>query len=63
MDIDERQDCVNLKKEVGHREGDTVHGQDGYFVTLTECVSKLLLTVRAKNKTKKAVSQAIKKIL
>jgi len=32
-------------------------------VTLTERVSKLILTVRVKNKTKTAVSQAIKKML
>ena len=63
VDIDERPDCVDLKEEVGHWEGDTVHGQDGYLVTLTERVSKLLLTARVKNKTKKAVSQAIKKML
>jgi len=63
VDIDERPDCVDLKEEVGHWEGDTVHGQDGYLVTLTERVSKLLLTARVKNKTKKIVSQAIKKML
>ncbi|MCK5893726.1 MAG: hypothetical protein KAG53_04805 [Endozoicomonadaceae bacterium] len=37
VDIDERPDCIKLKKEVGHWEG----GQDGYLVTLTERVSKL----------------------
>ncbi|MDP0589086.1 MAG: IS30 family transposase [Candidatus Endonucleobacter bathymodioli] len=63
VDIDERPDCVDLKQEVGHWEEDTVHGQDGYLVTLTERVSQLLLTVRVENKTKKAMSQAIKKML
>ncbi|MCK5893077.1 MAG: IS30 family transposase [Endozoicomonadaceae bacterium] len=32
-------------------------------MTLTRRVSKLILTARVKNKTKKAVSQAIKKML
>ena len=63
VDIDKHPDYVDLKEEVGHWEGDTVHGQDGYLVTLTERVSKLLLTAKVKNKTKKAVSQAIQKML
>jgi len=63
VDIDERPAHVDLKEEVGHWEGDTVYGQDGYLVTLTERVSKLLLTVRVKNKTKKLVTRAIKKML
>jgi IS30 family transposase len=54
---------VDLKKEIDHWEGDTVHGQDGYLVALTERVSKFILTVRAKNKTRKVVSHAIKKRL
>jgi IS30 family transposase len=63
VDIDERPACVDLKEEVGHWEGDTVYGQNSYLVTLTERVSKMLLTVRVKNKTKKAVARAIKKML
>ncbi len=62
-DIDERSKDVDLKVEIGHWEADTVYGQDGYLVTLTERVSKLLLTVRVKNKTKKLVTRAIKKML
>ena len=58
VDIDERPNSVYLKKEVGHWEVGTVHGQDEYLVTLTEHVSKLLLTDRVKNKTKKAVSRS-----
>jgi IS30 family transposase len=54
---------ANLKEEVGHWEGDTVYGQDGYLVTLTERVSKILLTVRVKNKTKKLVTRVINKML
>jgi len=63
VDIDERPEQVDLKKEIGHWEGDTVYGQDGYLVTLTERVSRLLLTVRVQNKTKKLVTRAIKKML
>jgi IS30 family transposase len=62
-DIDERPACVDLKEDIGHWEGDTVYGQDGYLVTLTERVSKMLLTVRVKNKTKKLVTRAINKML
>ena len=63
VDIDERPADVDLKEEIGHWEGDTVYGQDGYLVTLTERVSRLLLTVRVKNKTKELVTRAIKKML
>ncbi|MDP0588658.1 MAG: hypothetical protein QS748_05455 [Candidatus Endonucleobacter bathymodioli] len=63
MDIDENHDCMDLKDGVGYWEDDTLHVQDGYFVTLTERVSKLLLTTLVKNKTTKAVIQAIKQIL
>ena len=63
VDIDQRPAKVELKEEIGHWEGDTVYGQDGYFVTLTERVSKLFLTVRVKHKTKKAVGSAIKRML
>lgn len=63
VDIDERPEHVDLKEEMGHWEGDTVYGQDGYLVTLTERVSRLLLTVRVQNKTKKLVTRAIKKML
>ena len=63
VDIDQRPKQVDEKLEIGHWEGDTVYGQDGYFVTLTERVTKLLLTCRVKNKTKKLVSKAIKNLL
>ena len=63
VDIDKRPAEVGIKEEIGHWEGDTVYGQDGYFVTLAERVSKLFLTVRVKNKTKKAVGSAIKRML
>jgi len=32
------------------KEGDTVHGTDGYFVTLAERKSKLFLSARVKRK-------------
>ena len=63
VDISERPAIVDLKEEVGHWEGDTVYGQDGYFVTIVERVSKLFLTCRVKNKSKKEVTKALKKIL
>ena len=63
VDIDQRPKEVDDKQVIGHWEGDTVYGQDGYFVTLTERVTKFLLTCRVKNKTKKLVSKAIKKLL
>ncbi len=63
VDIDERPIIVNENSEVGHWEGDTVYGQDGYFVTLVERVSKVFLTMKVKNKTKKLVSLAIRKLL
>ena len=63
VDIDQRPHEVDDKEEIGHWEGDTVYGQDGYFVTLTERVSKLFLTLRVANKTKKAVAEAIKQML
>ena len=63
VDIDQRPKQVDNKQEIGHWEGDTVYGQDGYLVTLTERVTILLLTCRVKNKTKKLVSKAIKNLL
>lgn len=63
VDISERPAIVDEKKEVGHWEGDTVYGQDGYFVTMVERVSKILVTVRVKNKTKKEVTKALIKMM
>ena len=63
VDISERPSCVDDKVEMGHWEGDTVYGQDGYLVTLVERVSKLLVTCRVPNKTKKEVTRAINKLL
>ncbi|QFT53915.1 IS30 family transposase [Microbulbifer sp. THAF38] len=63
IDIDQRPAIVDENTEIGHWEGDTVYGQDGYLVTLVERVSKLLLTRRVPNKSKKTVSRAIKQML
>jgi len=63
IDIDERPDIVEDNSELGHWEGDTVYGQGSYFVTLIERVSKVFLTMKVKNKTKKLVSLAIRKLL
>ncbi len=40
VDISERPSNVDDKVDIGHWEADTVYGQDGYFVTLVERVSK-----------------------
>lgn len=63
VDISERPSNVDDKTDIGHWEGDTVYGQDGYLVTLVERVSKLLLTRRVKSKSKKDVTAAMKKML
>ena len=63
VDIDERPEEVDLKQDIGHWEGDTVHGKDGYFVTLAERKTKLFLFMRVQRKTKKEVSKAIIKLL
>tara|TARA_B100001063_G_scaffold223221_1_gene230267 strand:- start:264 stop:1220 length:957 start_codon:yes stop_codon:yes gene_type:complete len=63
IDISERPEVVDANSEMGHWEGDTVYGQDGYFVTLVERVSKLFLTLRVKNKTKAVVGKAVRKLL
>ena len=53
VDIDERPNCVDLKEEVGHWEGDTVHGQDGYLVTLTNVSRNFFLQPELKIRQKK----------
>ena len=63
VDISKRPTIVDAKEEVGHWEGDTVYCQDSYLVTLTERVTKTLLTCRVKNKTKKLVTRALIKML
>lgn len=63
VDISERPDEVEDKEEIGHWEADTVHGTDGYFVTLAERKTKLFLFDFVKRKTKSAVSRAIIKML
>lgn len=59
VDISQRPAVVAENTEIGHWEGDTVYGQDGYFVTLVERVSKLYLVRRVKNKSKQAVTKAV----
>jgi len=53
VDIDERPTHIKDKIEVGHWEGDTVYGQDSDLVTMVERGTKIVLTCRVKNKTKK----------
>ena len=59
VDISQRPAIVDEKSEVGHWEGDTVYGQDGYFVTMVERVSKLFVTCRVKSKSKKDVTRGM----
>lgn len=63
VDIDQRPAIVDEKQEIGHWEGDTVYGQDGYLVTMVERVSKLLVTAPVKNKTKKEVTKVLIKMM
>ncbi|USD23660.1 IS30 family transposase [Microbulbifer variabilis] len=63
IDIVQRPVIFDENTEIGHWEGDTVYGQDGYLVTLVERASKLLLTRRIPNKSKKTVGRANKRIL
>ncbi|MCL1127350.1 IS30 family transposase [Shewanella surugensis] len=63
VDISQHPAIVDKKIEIGHWEGDTVYGQDGYLVTLVERISKCLLTKRVKNKSKTEVTKAINQII
>lgn len=63
IDIDERPEEVDLKEELGHWEGDTVKGADGYFVTMAERKSKAFFFIKVKSKTKHAVSQALIRLM
>ena len=63
VDIDQRPSVVDEKSEIDHWEGDTVHGQDGYFVTLVERAIKTFLYARVKRKTKRAVGRAVARLL
>ena len=63
VDISQRPTIVDDKSEVGHWEGDTVYGQDGYLVTMVERVSKLLVTCKVRSKSKKAVTRGINRMM
>ncbi|BBM00771.1 IS30 family transposase [Microbulbifer sp. GL-2] len=63
IDIEERPTIVDENTELGHQEGDTVCGHDSYLVTFVERASKLLLTRRVPNRSKKTVSRAVNQIL
>lgn len=63
VDISERPSIVDENTEIGHWEGDTIYSHDGYIVTLTERVSKLLLMAKVPTREKGVVSQAIKRLL
>ncbi|MGF1807856.1 IS30 family transposase, partial [Aliivibrio sifiae] len=63
IDISQRPSIVNENAEIGHWEGDTVYGQNGYLVTMVERVSKLLVTCRVRSKFKKAVTRGINRMM
>lgn len=61
VDIDERSEAANNRKEFGHLEADTIvgKGHQGVIVTLDERVSKLRWAFPLNSKHKDGVSQAI----
>jgi transposase, IS30 family len=63
VDIDQRPAIVDTNTEIGHWEGDTVHGKNAHLVTLVERVSKASLVIKVPNKCKETVSEAIVKLL
>ena len=58
-DISERPVGVDSRQEMGHWEGDTVHGQSAHLVTLVERKSLFTLAKRVFNKTKEVVGDAM----
>ncbi len=63
VDIEEPPAFVDEKTQVDHWKEDTVYGQDGYFVTLVERVTKLLVVRRTKTKSKKEVKRRHKAVV
>ena len=63
IDIEHRPAVVDKNTEMGHWEGDTVHGKDAYLVTLVERTTKVLLTARVPDKTKRSVTDAINRLM
>jgi IS30 family transposase len=59
VDIRERPPEVAALQELGHYEGDTVHGTTGAVITLVERVSGYTLVWRVANLRKKTVADAI----
>lgn len=59
VDITQRPSIVDENIEIGHWEGDTVYGQDGYLVTLVERKTRVTCSARVKTKTKAEVTKAI----
>ena len=63
VDIDQRPQVVSENTELGHWEGDTLHGKEAYLVTLVERTTKTLLMAKVPNKSKRTVGQAIERLL
>ena len=64
--IEDRPACVEDRKEVGHYEGDTVHGaswETACVVTVVERVTGLLLVGKSPDKTVQSVNKVLIKLL
>ena len=59
VDISKRPEIVEVRGRLGDWEGDTVHGVNGYFVTLVDRLSRFTLVKRVKTKTKNEVAEAM----
>ena len=62
-DISERPPIVDERNRVGDWEGDTVHGRNGYLVTLVDRMSRFTLVKRIARKTKEQVASAMTRLL
>jgi len=59
VDIAKRPPVVDKRERIGDWEGDTVHGQNAYLVTLVDRTSRFTLAKRVPRKTKEAVADAM----
>ena len=59
VSIQDRPTAADQRLHYGHWEGDTIHGQDGNFVTLTDRKSWLLEARKAQTRTKTEVGQRL----
>lgn len=62
-DIRQRPAIVEQRVRLGDFEGDTVHGQDAYLVTLVDRTSRLLLMGKSPDKTADSVAKVMTSLL